>query len=679
MPAQTTPADFSPSQLAEFLRTRRDPILERWRLAVQDRPASQGLSLETLIDHIPNLLDAIADTGEEHVVDKRARLDTETAERHALERLADGFDLSQVVIELAVLRDCILQEWDRERAPGASRPEVRFLNRSVDRAIAASIDRYTLARDRTLKALDRISAAALEARRLDDLLQRLLEVMVETTASVDIGAILLRDGDDLILRAAVGLEAERRGQTAARIGEGFVGEVAAEGRPRLASRALLQAQGVGTLLRARGLTSAYGVPLVNESAVVGVAVIGSSSAPEFSDQDRRLFQAMVARATSGIVQHVLQESAETRAAELAAVIESIPDAVLVGDASGIRHANKATFSLLGVRSVEEVNRRMHGPDDIQVRRASTGEPILRGDRPFARALRGETVSEEVVLASPAANEDIVVRTVAAPVWLGGRVTGAVVVGTDVTEAKRAAKERDRLLQQAEQAVSDRDHVLAVVSHELRNPLNTITMAAAILGEMLPVSEAGKKSIATIARSAERMKRMIQDLLDLSSIQAGRLAIDPRPLALKSVVEEAIEVFESDAAERGLTLTVEVPDALPLIRADRDRLFQVLTNIVGNALKVTTAGGVTVGAEVANGGRELVCAVRDTGPGIPEDQQGKLFEPYWRGHSTYKGTGLGLAIARGVVEAHEGRIWVESTPGTGTTFFFTIPAAQCTVT
>jgi signal transduction histidine kinase len=668
-----SPDEFSPSQLAEFLRAHRDDILERWRAAVQDRPASQGLSLETLIDHIPDLLDAIAETGEDYLVDKRARLDTETAERHALERLGEGLDLSQVVIELAVLRDCILQEWDRERAPGSARPEVRFLNRSVDRAIAASIDRYTLARDRTLKALDRISAAALEARRVDDLLQRLLEVMVETTAAVDIGAILLRDGDGLVLRAAVGLEGQRCGETAARIGEGLLGRVASEGRPRLVSRALLQAEPKESLLRFRGLSSAYAVPLLNESALLGVAVIGSSSAPEFSEQDRRLFQAMVTRATSGIVQHLLQESAETRAAELAAVIEGIPDAVLVGDAAGIRHANKAAFSLLGAASVAEVSRRIHGPGDIHVLNASTGKPVAREDRPFAKALRGEASTQELVLRSSPTGPDVVIRSAAAPVRLGERVAAAVVIATDVTGDKRAAQDKQKLLEAAEQAVADRDHVLAIVSHELRTPLNTITMAAAILAETTPVAEGGQKSIASIVRSAERMKRMIQDLLDLSSIQAGRLAIDVRPLDPRSIGEEAVEAFGAEAAERGLTLTLSVEPALPMVRADRDRLFQVLANLVGNALKVTTTGGVIVGAEAA-GRSEVTYFVRDTGPGIAEEEQGRLFEPYWRGQSAYKGTGLGLAIARGIVEAHRGRMWVESAPGRGTAFFFTIPAA-----
>ena len=675
MKGSTTAADFSPSELAEFLRTHRDAILERWRAAVEDRPASQGLSLDALIDHIPALLDAIAETGEAHLGDASARLDTATAERHALERLAEGLDLSQVVIELAVLRDCILQVWDKERAPGAARPEVRFLNRSVDRAIAASVDRYTLARDRTLKALDRISAAALEARRLDDLLQRLLEVMVETTAAVDAGAILLREGDRLIVRAAAGLEVEMSAQGTTRIGEGFAGRIAAEGRPRSATKDQLEAAAIGPLLRGRGLCAAYGVPLLNEGIVAGVAVIGSRTAPGFSDQDRRLFQVMVTRATSGIVQHLLQETAETRAAELAAVIESMPDAVLVGDADGIRHANTAALSMLGARSVEEVSRRVHGGGDaFDVRRVNTGEPLPREQRPFARALAGETVSEEIVIRNPRTGDDLVMRTAAAPVRLGQRVAGAVVVGTDVTGLRRDAQERQRLLERAQQAVDDRDHVLAVVSHELGNPLNTVTMAIGILKELGPIPEIGQKSIGSIVRAVERMKRLIRDLLDVSSIQAGRLAIDPRPLDATPLLEEAVETFAGEATERGVTLTLEVEPELPMIRADRDRLFQALANLVSNALKVSPNGGVVVAARRLDD-RHAVFSVSDTGPGIPEESQGRVFEPYWRGQSMYKGTGLGLAIAKGIVEAHAGRMWVESRVGAGATFLFSVPRAN----
>jgi signal transduction histidine kinase len=674
MPSPIAPTDFSPSQLAAFLRSHRGAILERWRVAVQDRPVAQDLPLEDLIDHIPDLLEAIADTGESYVHDNRSRLDTEMAERHALERLSEGLDLSQVVIELAVLRDCILQVWDQERAPGAARPEVRFLNRSVDRAIAASVDRYTLARERTLKALDRISAAALEARRLEDLLQRLLEVIVETTASVDVGGILLREGDWLVMRAAVGFGAAQPSGSSVAIGEGFVGRVGAEARPRLASAADLEAERIEPFPSARPLSCAYAVPLLNEGTLVGVALIGSFRAPDFSDQDRRLLQATAARATSGIVQHLLQETAQTRAAELAAVIEAIPDAVLVGDADGIRHANSAALSILEMRSVEEINRSVRElPGALRIRR-SDGSPMPPEYRPFGRALRGETVSDELLVRMPRSGREIVMRTAAAPVRLGERIAGAVIVGTDVTAEKRAIEDRQRLLERAEQAVADRDHVLAVVSHELRNPLNTVTMAAGVLRDIVSVPEAGQKSIATLVRSAERMKRMIQDLLDLSSIQAGRLAIDPRPLDAKQLAEEAVETFGSEASDKGLTLALELEGDLPMIRADRDRLLQALANLVSNASKATSRGGILVGARWDVPSQSVVFWVRDTGPGISEEQKNRLFEPYWRGQTTYRGTGLGLAITRGIVDAHGGRIWLESTPGAGATFFFTIPRA-----
>jgi len=669
----TEPADFTPSQLAEFLRRHRDAILERWREAVEDRPASQGLSIEALIDHIPALLDAIAETGEAHHLDHRSRIDTETAERHALERLGEGMDLSQVVIELAVLRDCILQVWDRERAPGAARPEVRFLNRSVDRAIAASIDRYTLARDRTLKALDRISAASVETRRLDDFLQRLLEVMVETTAAVDVGGVFLRAGDELLARAAVGIDRDRTRESAVRIGEGFAGLVAAEGRPRSATREQLQREGLGPLAGGRELSCAYGVPLLHQGALVGAAVIGSFTAVEFSDQARRLLQAMVARATGGIVQHLLQETAEARAAELGAVIESIPDAVVVGDERGLRQANAAALSLLGAESVEEVNRRFAGSGDELMLLTATGEPLPREQQPFFRALRGETVTEEISLRSGRRADDLVMRTAAAPVRLGNRVIGAVVVGTDVTRRRRYAQERQRLLEQAEQALADRDHVLAVVSHELRNPLNIVSMAAGILTELGPLPDHAQKSVASIVRATERMKRMIQDLLDVSVIETGRLSIDPRPLDARSLVEEVTETMQAEAAAQGLTLSGDIEVGLPHIRADRDRLLQAVTNIVGNALKVTERGGVVLGAR-RHGEEAVLFFVRDTGPGIPEDLQTRIFEPYWRGKTDYKGAGLGLAIARGVVEAHGGRIWLESRPGAGTTFYLTVPTA-----
>lgn len=660
--------ESTPSQLAEFLRSHRAEILEEWARSVRDRPATAGLSREQLIDHLPDLLDAIAETGEAHVEDPRARLATDSAERHALERLTEGLDLAHVVVELAVLRDCILKVWDDERAPGAARPEVRFLNRSVDRAITASVDRYVTARDRTLRALDRISAAALESRRLDDLLDRLLRVLVETTPAVDTGAILLREGDDLVVRAAVGLEEDaQRGQLIP-IGEGFAGRIAAERRPRLLSTAAT-GEVWSPLLRAR-LRCLYGVPLTEEGVVVGVAHIGSVTAVDFSEQDKRLLLTMAARATSGIVQHQLREGLQRRAAELAAIIESIPDPVLMGDPGGIAMANTAALAMFGARSVEDINRQAEELGGLfDLRRATTGEPLSPDLRPFARAMRGEHVTDELVVRNVRTGQHGVFRVAAAPVRTGSLVVGAVVIASDVSERREREREHERLYLQAQQAIADREHALAVVSHDLRNPLNTIRMSAGALRDDDTDPALARKAAESIDRAVRRMNRMISDLLDFSSLQAGRLSVTLQPIDAAAVVEEAVETVRAEAEARGLELRVEAPAML--IRADRDRLVQALGNLLANAVKVTLEGAIT--ARLVWQGSEALFCVADSGPGIPSEVQGHLFEPYWRGTDpSYKGTGLGLAIARGIVEAHGGRIWAESQPGEGARFCFTIP-------
>jgi signal transduction histidine kinase len=139
------------------------------------------------------------------------------------------------------------------------------------------------------------------------------------------------------------------------------------------------------------------------------------------------------------------------------------------------------------------------------------------------------------------------------------------------------------------------------------------------------------------------------------------------------VHESVDAAAPEAADRGCSVESEVHPELPLVRGDRDRLVQVLGNLIANALKATPPGGrITVAARADEQG--VVYSVRDTGAGLAAETRARLFEPYWRGSAGYKGTGLGLAIARGIVEAHGGRIWVDSEPGRGSTFMFTVPVA-----
>ena len=223
------------------------------------------------------------------------------------------------------------------------------------------------------------------------------------------------------------------------------------------------------------------------------------------------------------------------------------------------------------------------------------------------------------------------------------------------------------------ALRSRDEVLAVVAHDLRNPVHTILMAAAV-AELPTIAAAERdKQLGVIRRTARAMDRLIRDLLDVTQIEMGQLAIHRQPLNVGAVIDETIAIFAPRAAAAGLKLIGEPGPALPEINADRERITQVLNNLVGNALKYTPEGGaVTIRARAKEGAVEI--AVADTGSGIPAEQLKDIFRRYWQAdRGSHRGVGLGLAIVKGIIDAHGGAIGVESTPGAGTTFHFTLPA------
>lgn len=238
-----------------------------------------------------------------------------------------------------------------------------------------------------------------------------------------------------------------------------------------------------------------------------------------------------------------------------------------------------------------------------------------------------------------------------------------------------AIENARLYRDAQRASEARDQVLGVVSHDLRNPISAIAMCATALAESPPQSLEERSSLlTTIAQSTEWMNRLIQDLLDVASIEAGRLSLERDREAVPALVGDALRMFEVEAARRHVQLAAESPGDLPPVNVDASRIVQVLGNLLRNALKFTPDGGrITVRA--SNGGRGVVFAVSDTGPGIPVADQPYVFDRYWHARRTAnkRGTGLGLSIARGIVQAHGGKMWLESQPGRGTTFYFSVPA------
>ncbi len=222
----------------------------------------------------------------------------------------------------------------------------------------------------------------------------------------------------------------------------------------------------------------------------------------------------------------------------------------------------------------------------------------------------------------------------------------------------------------------RDEVVAIVSHDLRNPLSVVKMCASTLAEEpLPDPATVIDLARTIHQSAEWMNTIIQDLLDVARLESGRLVMRLEPAPLETIIADTVGFHRPLAEERGLQLVADIPDKLPPVSVDASRLSQVFSNLIGNALKFTERGGtITVNAHMAES--RVVVSVSDTGRGISADDLPKLFDRFWQASrgDLKRGTGLGLAIAKGIVDAHGGRIWVESTENRGTTFSFTLVPA-----
>ncbi|KFE63577.1 hypothetical protein DB31_2695 [Hyalangium minutum] len=244
-------------------------------------------------------------------------------------------------------------------------------------------------------------------------------------------------------------------------------------------------------------------------------------------------------------------------------------------------------------------------------------------------------------------------------------------------ARRAALAIDnaRLHTQAERAIRARDEVLRIVAHDLRAPLNVVYLSARMLQERLSPERADdRKRLDAILRAVGRGNQLIQDLLDVAQLEAGRLSVVPQAEPTRPLVEESLHAHRALAEARSIQIELSMPEDCPALLADRNRVLQILSNLLGNALKFTPERGV-VALRVESEGNLLRFSVSDTGPGIPAEEVPHLFEPFWQARPGRKeGAGLGLSIVKGLVEAHGGQVRVQSTLGVGSCFSFTLPTA-----
>lgn len=359
-----------------------------------------------------------------------------------------------------------------------------------------------------------------------------------------------------------------------------------------------------------------------------------------------------------------------------AVTNSLSEGVIAVDLEGrVTLCNPAAARMLGWAPEEALGQPVTRVVQIL---SADGSPISGGKSPFDTALRqGQLASGEERMFAGKHAQAFPVSHSSAPLDRDGHVSGAVLAFQDISERRRAERALQQAIEQAQRATRDREDLLALVSHDLKNPLSVILMTVTSIGRRLDASasQAAKQQLQTISRSAERMDRLIHDVLDSASVEAGKLVIEPEPSAVKPLVDEAMDALRPLAAAKMLALVSDVPLEIRRVWADPSRLQQVFANLLGNALKFTASGGsITVGAEPM--GDHVQFTVTDTGPGIAEEDLPHLFDRFWQGRRTARlGSGLGLSIVQGIVVAHGGQVWVKSKLGAGSTFLFTLRAVE----
>jgi PAS domain S-box-containing protein len=321
------------------------------------------------------------------------------------------------------------------------------------------------------------------------------------------------------------------------------------------------------------------------------------------------------------------------------------------------------------------------PDSPAARAAATKQVVGISDKAYERLMEahaGLTDAENVI-------RQLAPRSyMAVPFVLDGKLLGLMAIanchtprGFDESDAllaravgQRAALaiENARLYRRLQEAVRSREDMLAVVAHDLRNPIQAIDLSAKMIAADLNGAKVGRL-ISGIQSVSGRMKRLVDDLLDGAALDAGTVSLELELCRAGELVDGALAGFADTVAVQGIRLEREVSPGLPLVLCDGGRVEQVLTNLIGNAVKFTPQGG-TVRVMARAAGKKLELSVSDTGKGIPREKIEHLFERYWKGEEG--GTGLGLYIAKRIIDAHGGELWVESPPEGGSCFRFTLP-------
>jgi signal transduction histidine kinase len=546
-----------------------------------------------------------------------------------------------------------------------------------------------------LRRLQALTDAALAHLELDALLPTVL-LRTREILEVDTCAVLLLDEEtnELVARAAVGIEEEVEQGVRIPVGGGFAGRVAADKRPVILDD-VDHADVLNPILREKGIKSMLGVPLLVGGRVLGVLHVGALTHRDFVEEDVELLQLAADRAAIAI-EHARAFEAERRARVRVEHVQAVTDAalahlelddlfaVLLPRIRDILEADTCAVLLMDVDSRELVARAALGIE----------EEVEQGVRiPLGRGFAGRIAAERrpVILPdvdhadvlNPILREKGIKSMLGVPLLASGDVLGVIHVGTlvhrrftgdDVEllklvgERVALAIERARLHEQTLQLDELRANFVAIASHELRTPATSVYgVLRTLLERDGQLTEDLRRELLRMGvEQGERLRRLLEELLDLSRLDAGGVTVKPRPLALASVLREIV----SESLPTGATIDVRVPDGLEIV-ADRLVLDRVVSNLLTNAMRYGSEP-ITISAEA--GDAYLRVTVEDSGGGVAEELRPRLFERFARTESTNVGSGLGLSIARAYAHAHGGDLVYD--PGEkGARFDLIIPQGQ----
>ena len=536
----------------------------------------------------------------------------------------------------------------------------------------ADVKKALLGRTREMAALLAISQTATQSLETEKILNDTLDKSLEIL-DFDVGYIRTLDPEkkNLIVRVARGLSSPEFLSTSFPLDspDPIVGKIVFKTqKPYIGTDIRKDPMFQARTMEKEGVISLVMVPIVSKQRAMGFIAVGSKKLHKFTKREVRLLVAFSSQLGSALENAQLYDEVNKEKAYIENLVDNAGDAIISTDvADRILTWNHGAEVIFGYSKEETVGQSLtillpsHRAGELEEIRDKVRLTGVIRNLEVRRIKKDGIIIEASLAVSPIRDKD-------------DNVIGFLHLARDVTEKKRYEQRLKELDKMKSAFVSN-------VSHELRTPLTAIKASADNMLDRL-IGDLNGKQVGYLTRiksNSDRLARLINDLLDLSTIEAGKIDLRPTYLPLVTLVKEAAESLKPVAAEKLINLTVMSADPGVIAWADRDKVIQVLMNLIGNALKFTpTRGKVTI-AVAKNSAAWMQISVTDTGPGIPAEEVNKVFGRFYQigqaGTPKTQGTGLGLAISKALVEMHGGKIWVESEAGKGSTFSFTLPAEQ----